>query len=69
MYVCFISVLLVAISIIQIRAASLPKSIQETGLSTADFSPELQDRGFRGSIQGGKRVVKHEDKSKFPESK
>jgi len=54
-------VLLVVVSIIEIRAASLPKSVPETGRSTADFSPALQDR-FREGIQGGKRVITHPDK-------
>ena len=65
-YVSFIPVLLVVVSIIEIRAASLPKSVPETGRSTADFSPALQDR-FREGIQGGKRVITHPDKSNFLE--
>ena len=62
--------LLVVLSIIEIRAASLPKSIPEAGLSIADFSPALQDRGgHRGAIQGGTRVIKNADKSKILELK
>ena len=65
-YVSFISVLLVVVSIIEIRAASLPKSIPDDGMSTADFSPALQDR-HREAIHGGKRVITNPDKSNFLE--